>query len=324
MPQSPVAQTPVVQTRILLGVVWRDSEPYVRLREDESPASTLVPAAGLRLNYRLTGEPSRQCVGHVPFRSANADGQRSDYHDCTRRPQQGSRTCERCGIVDATFASNLHHAHTRGTAELDPAIVEHLQQPNRLYLAGFRDGSIKVGTSTRSRTQKRLEEQGAWMARLVAETTNGIAVRSLEDLVTEVWSLPQAVNARRKIKGLVDPLPDAELDRLLGAAARDVGRLMDRAPDERVHPLAMGEDPGERWRHPMAEHPALGKVLAYPLTLQSGNHDLEVITAVGRALLVRRASGDDVFAIDPAPLFGLRLDMGDYGSDEIAIQDSLF
>jgi hypothetical protein len=86
----------------------------------------------------------------------------------------------------------------------------------------------------------------------------------------------------------------------------------------------MGEDPGERWRHPMAEHPALGKVLAYPLTLQSGNHDLEVITAVGRALLVRRASGDDVFAIDPAPLFGLRLDIGDYGSDEIAIQDSLF
>ncbi len=311
------------ETRTLLGVVWRDSEPFVRLRDDGAPASLLVPAAGLRLNYRLVGAPSRECVGHVPFR-AGANSARGDYYDCLRTPQDASRTCERCGIVEATFASNLHHAHTRGTAELDPAVVDHLQQPNRLYLAGFRDGSIKVGTSTLSRTQKRLEEQGAWMARLVAETTNGIAVRSLEDLVTEVWALPQAVNARRKIKGLVDPLSDDELDARLGAAARDVARLMDRAPDERVRPLAVGEDPGERWRHPMADHPALRNVLDYPLALTSGNHDLEVITAVGRALLVRRSFGDDVFAIDPASLFGLVLDMGDYGSDEIAIQDSLF
>lgn len=162
------------------------------------------------------------------------------------------------------------------------------------------------------------------MALLVAETTNGIAVRSLEDLVTEVWSLPQAVSARRKINGLISPISDAELDLGLRTAARDVARLMERTPDDRVEPLATGDDPGERWRHPMADHPALANVLAYPLALTSGNHDLEVITAVGRALLVRRSFGDDVFAIDPAPLFGVELDMGDYGSDEIAIQDSLF
>ena len=283
-----------------------------------------MPAAGLRLNYRLVGEPTRRCIGHVPFRSAGAAGGGADYHDCVRAPQAGSRTCERCGIVEATFASNLHHAHTRGTAELDPAVVDHLQQPNRLYLAAFRDGSVKVGTSTLSRTQKRLEEQGAWMALLVAETSNGIAVRSLEDMVTEVWSLPQAVNARRKIKGLIDPLPDTELDARLRTAARDVASLMERVPDDRVRPLAVGDDPGTEWRHPMADHPALANVLAYPLTLTSGNHDLEVVTAVGRALLVRRSSGADVFAIDPAPLYGIELDMGDYGSDEIAIQDSLF
>ena len=290
----------------------------MRVRDDGAASSTLVPAAGLRLNYRIEGEPRRRCVGHVPFRGA------TDYHDCLRPPQDGSRTCERCGIVEATFASNLHHAHTRGSAELDPAIVDHLQQPNRLYLAAFRDGSIKVGTSTLGRTQKRLEEQGAWMARLVAETTNGIAVRSLEDLVSEVWSLPQSVSATRKVRGLVSPLDDDELDGRLGAAARDVARLMDRAPDERVMPLEPGDESGERWRHPMADHPALAKVLAYPHPLTSGNHDLEVVTAVGRALLVRRPVSDDVFAVDPAPLFGIELDMGDYGSAEIAIQDSLF
>lgn len=318
----PETQTP--KTRTLLGVVWRESEPYIRVRDDEASVSEVLPAAGVRLNYRIVGEPLRRCIGHVPFRVTAHTSPNSTYHDCLRPPQPGSRTCVRCGIVEATFASNLHHAHTRGSAELDPAVMEHLQQPNRLYLAGFRDGSIKVGTSTLSRTQKRLEEQGAWMALLVAETTNGIAVRSLEDLVTEVWSLPQAVNARRKISGLIDPLPDSELDVRLRTAARDVARLMERTPDDRVEPLAVGDDPGLAWRHPMADHPAVANVLAYPLTLTSGNHDLEVITAIGRALLVRRSSGDDVFAIDPAPLFGLELDMGDYGSDEIAIQDSLF
>jgi len=305
--------------RVLLGVLWRDGEPYVRVRDDDEPASRVVPAPGLRLNYRLDGEPQRQCVGHVPFRKS-----RGSYHDCTRRPQAGSRTCERCGIVEATFASNLHHAHTRGSAELDPAIREHLQQPNRLYLAAFRDGSLKVGTSTVGRSDTRLAEQGAWMARFMAETSNGVAVRSLEDLVTEVWSLPQAVSGSRKVKGLVRPLADAELhDRLL-IAARDVDQLMARTPDDRVTALTTGDEPGQLWRHPMAEHPACENVLAYPLSLKSGSHDLHVITAVGRALLVGRSDGSDVFAIDPAPLYGLRLAMGDYGSDEIAIQDSLF
>ena len=39
---------------------------------------------------------------------------------------------------------------------------------------------------------------------------------------------------------------------------------------------------------------------------------------------MKRADGDDVFVIDPSPLFGVRLDIGEFGSDEITIQDSLF
>lgn len=379
--------------RVLLGVGWVSSKPdgaseiagapaddepdggpVVRLRDDDEPASRLVAAAGLALNYRLDAEPVRRCVGHVPFRSS-----RGDYYDCDRMPEQGKRTCGRCAIVDATFASNLHHAHTRGMAELDPAIRSHLQQPNRLYLAAFRDGSIKVGTSTVGRSHKRLAEQGAWMARFVAETTDGLSVRSLEDLVTEVWSLPQSVSARRKISGLVDPLGDAELDARLDEAATRVGELMARTPDDRVTPL-VGIDVtgqgspgaasrpgqasregleraakrvegsaelhdrspdqreeasdaigmlGEPWRHPMAGHPALAKVREYPLALTSGRHELRVLTAIGRILLARRIAADgqpgpDVFAIDPARLFGIELDIGNYGSDEIAIQDSLF
>ena len=53
-------------------------------------------------------------------------------------------------------------------------------------------------------------------------------------------------------------------------------------------------------------------------------HDLKLITAIGRHGLARRPSGTDVFIFDPKPLLGIWPDIGDYGSDEIAIQDSLF
>lgn len=301
------------ESRVLLSVSWADSTPFLRLRDDDEPVSRLEPVAGLALNFRTSKETERVCVGHIPFRSS-----RGVYHDCLKAPQAGSRTCERCGIVEATFASNLHHAHTRGMAELDPAIREHLQQPNRLYLAIFRDGSLKVGTSTLNRSQKRLEEQGAWMARYVAQTDDGIIVRRLEDEVTEQLGLGQAVAATRKVKGMVSPRSDVELASMLDDAAAAVAPIVRRSDDPRVAAF------DEEWRHPMADHPATERVHRYPIKLADGSHDLEIVTAVGRVVLARRPGSDDVFALDPAPLFGLKLPLGNYGSDEIVIQDSLF
>jgi len=274
----------------------------------------LEPAAGYRLGYRVDTDTERVCVGHVPFRKG-----RGDFHDCARSPRPGSRTCERCAIAEATLASNLHHAHTRGMAELDPAVADHLMQPNRLYVAGFRDGSFKIGTSTASRLDRRLEEQGAWVARLVAETRDGMVVRELEDAVTDRLGLAQSVSASRKLRGLAAPLDDDELSaRLATHAAAVIARVVGPAADER---LRVTDD---SWRHPMADEPVVRRLIEYPLRMNRGRHDLEVVTAVGRHLVVRRPDGDDLFVLDPAPLFGLWLDIGDHGSDEIAIQDSLF
>lgn len=299
---------------MLLGVVWRDHLPHLRMRRSLETPSELVPVAGQRLSYRVAGEPKRTCVGHVPFRTG-----KGDYHDCQNLPRSGSRVCERCAIVEATFASNLHHAHTRGSAELDPSIQRHLEQPNRLYLAAFRDGSIKVGTSTLARAERRLEEQGAWMAAFVAETPNGRLVRHLEDAVTEELGLPQAVSAVRKLRGIVNPVDDAALNLRLDEAATSVEtHVIARELESSVTSL------GDRWRHPMANHPQVLAAIEYPLRLQRGRHDLELITAVGRHLIARRPAGSDVFAFDPMPLYGTWLDTGDYGSDEIAIQDTLF
>ena len=299
---------------LLLGVVWRDHVPHLRMRRDQEKVSVLVPLATERLNYRIEGEPQRTCLGHFPFRKGGGD-----YYDCGKTPRPGSRLCERCSIVEATFASNLHHAHTRGSSELDPAIQKHLAQPNRLYLAAFRDGSIKIGTSTLARADKRLEEQGAWIARFAAETSNGKIVRHLEDAVTEQLGLPQAVSAARKRRGLISPVDDTRLAAELDEFATSVlEHVISQERDESVTPLDLS------WRHPMADHPAAVEPIDYPLRLQRGRHDLELITAIGRHLLVRKPAGRDVFVIDPAPLFGVWLDIGNYGSDEFAIQDSLF
>jgi len=299
---------------MVLGVVWQDHLPYLRVRLSPEAGSELVPVVGQALGYRIEGEPGRTCLGYVPFRSGGGD-----YHDCRKAPQAGSRRCERCNIVEATFASNLHHAHTRGSAELDPSIQRHLEQPNRLYLAAFRDGSVKIGTSTLTRSQRRLEEQGAWLATFVAETVNGRVVRHLEDAVTEQLGLAQSVSAVRKLRGLVNPVGDATLRATLDEFAESVEtHVISRELASTVTSLA------EPWRHPMADHEALDGAIEYPLRVLRGSHDLELITAVGRHLVARRPGGADTFVFDPQPLFGVWLELGDYGSDEIAIQDSLF
>jgi len=299
---------------MICGVVWRDPLPHLRVRRSIDVPSELAPVSGERLSYRLEGELTQTCIGHTPFRPGSGD-----YNDCRKAPREGSRVCERCAIVEATFASNLHHAHHKGSAELDPSVQRHLEQPNRLYLAAFRDGSIKVGTSTLSRCERRLEEQGAWMARFVAETTNGRQVRHLEDAVTEQLGLPQSVSAVRKVRGLTNPVSDEQLAESLEAFAQTIETdIVAPASVDGTTSLAAN------WRHPMADHPATQQAIEYPLRLGRGRHDLDLVTAVGRQLIARRPASDDYFAVDPLPLYGTWLDTGDYGSDEIAIQDSLF
>ena len=213
-------------TRVITGLTWASGEPMVRIRDDGSPTSELVPLIGLVLNYQTDRDAPRLCVGRTPFRAADGD-----HHDCLNRPESGSKLCTQCSISDATFASNLHHAHTRDRADIDPAIAEHLRQPNVLYLAAFRDGSVKVGTSTARRHHKRLTEQGAWRALVVATTTDGYAVRDIEDRVTAELEVPQPVSIGRKLDGMASPLPDHSLDEELAWRADQVRDLQQRMAD---------------------------------------------------------------------------------------------
>ncbi len=298
-----------------IGLDWSDGEPRLRIRGHDDGASELIPLIGLRLNYRADASTVRKCLGHVPWRS---DRSGHNYVDCHAQPEPGRRVCSRCAGADGAFAASLHHAHTRGAGEIDPDVARHLQAPNHLYLAAFRDGSIKIGTSTERRLNKRLSEQGAWMARVVARASDGYAVREIEDRVTEALDIGQTVNVTRKLRGLVRPVADSDLESDLEAAAGEVHELLAVVADKR---LTASDD---RWTNPRAGNPAFVRAHRYPLDLANGTHDFEVVDACGPVAALTRTGSSDVFVTSLKPLFGLVLPLGDFTSDTINLQDSLF
>ncbi len=253
------------------------------------------------------------CVGHTPFRRADVD-----HVDCPKPPERGSRLCRSCAASDATFASQLHHAHTTDRAVIDPAVAEHPRQPNLLYLAAFRDGSIKVGTTTENRKGKRLAEQGAWRAVFVAWAEDGYAVRDLEDRVTAEVGLAQSVSMPRKLQGMVSPKPDRTLVAELTTWTSSVHALLGPMADDRVRSYE------EAWEFPDSRGVMWTGLHRYPLKLNAGQHDIEVTAACGRMVVLGRPSSGDRFVADIGQLYGIELDMGDYESDELAVQDSLF
>lgn len=291
---------------------WAEGSPQLRLRAN-GKESELVAVPGMAFHY-VSDDARRRCVGHKPFRSAGVE-----WVDCDRDPLRGSRTCDACTAVDATFASQLHHAHTRGAGEIDAAIRSHLEQPNHLYLAGFRDGTIKVGTSTARRLQTRLEEQGAWKASIVATATDGFAVRVLEDAVTTELGLGQSVSIGRKLAGLAAPMTNEHIDRELDRWTRSTHDLIASMADSRFTATS------DRWETVSASDGRWDRVHPYPLRLDRGNHALELLTANGRAVMAQRPDGTDLFVSDIAQLFGLEITLlDDVLADEVTVQDSLF
>ncbi len=316
---------------VMLGVSWGPvsdaestgrSDCSVRIRVPGGP-SELVPVVGLELNYRVPANPTRHCVGHVSPRK-----NRGLYVDCFNRPQATEKTCVSCAVADAEFASNLHHAHTRNREDLDRSVVDHLEQTNVLYLAAFRDGSVKVGTSTEHRKTRRWMEQGAWQAVEVATVADGFVVRKLEDLVTEKLGLSQSVAVKRKLQGMSNPLPEDALNHRLEPLVAQVHEVIgnaDRLPgfdDAQIDAVVQLSD--RRWTFPNADDGIWERLHRYPARLDAGSHHIEVLAVCGRIAVLTRPGSQDRFVADLAQLFGIELDIGRYQPDQLAVQDSLF
>ena len=266
---------------------------------------------GKRLCYRVVDAPLA-CLGHT---IRNADGR--VYVDCLNRVDKG-RLCERCRAAENVAAASLHQAHRIGRGAVDARTAAHLEQPHRLYLAGFRDGSVKVGTTAGRSGGVRLAEQGAWIARYVALAADGFAVRELEDLVTEKLGIAQAVSVSRKVSGMVKPCRDEDLEVDLMSRALDVGGLIDSVGAGRFESL------GESWRNPAASTGEWDDVVRYPLALDSGAHDLTIWGAVGRVVLAKRPGSSESFVADLGPLSGIPIEFGSFEPDEVSVQGALF
>lgn len=295
-----------------MGLTWAGGEPRLRIRAAASQASKLVPLTGARLRYQAVPDGAPRCLGHTN----RSDGD-AVYVDCDKPPVEG-RQCERCRTVDNVLAASMHQAHRLGRGAVDGRIAKHLDQPHRLYLAVFPDGSLKVGTSAGAVGGHRLLEQGAWLARYVALATDGFAVREIEDLVTETMGVQQAVTVARKIEGLVSPRPTSELDDVLDRAQAQTTELIEAMADPRIEPTS------EPWSNPLVGDPLVKRVVRYPAALDRGTHDLTACGVVGRVVIVERPGFDERFAIDVGQLFGVQIDLGDHEADEVAVQAALF
>ncbi len=312
---------------IFNGVSWNGATPRLRLQCDTAaePEYNSVDPAGFDLAFRCPEPLARVCLGHRQSEQV-ADGQtRMTLVPCVQRPRPGDRRCARCAIAEAVIARDLHHAHVRSTDTIEPAMLAHLNQPNVLYLAGFRDGSIKVGTSRQDRTETRLYEQGAWVAIVCAVFADGISVRQAEDAATERLGLTQSVAVGRKLRGLAHPVADSDLVGALTERSVEVSRLCSSL---RLDDRDQAGPVPRHWRARHADDPRWSEPLVqYPSPIDRGAHELVVVDLLGRIALVERTDQRgqlDRFALDLHNLYGAVVDWGHFGSEPLAIQDSLF
>ena len=320
----------------VLGVSWGENEPRLRVRIDGTSGSTFVNLRSLALGYEATS--SRVCLGHNAFDGVPANPTvlvaiqgAWRYVDCANKPGRQPR-CERCTTVENVLAASMHQAHNLGRSYVDRRHTVHLDQPHRLYLAGFRDGSVKVGTTAGATGGLRLDEQGAWRAIYVALSPDGYKVRDLEDAVTEQLGVAQAVSTTRKLRGIVTPTSTDELVTTLddlsvrvhtliaGSDAGDDGE----APSESAGAPLDPEPLTRRWANPAVDDQRWDHVLSYPNRLDRGRHRFEIVDVVGSVALLERNGSPDRFVFDLNQLRGLVLEVGDIEPDVVEVQASLF
>ena len=299
-------------TQVILGLNWHEDTPMIRFRIGSEATLSNAPALNSKLHYRITPESKRFCLGHI----AMTDGG-STYKGCAGKPQKG-RKCPKCTSADARYAANLHHAHIKNMADLPSEFQRHMEQPNYLYLASFGDGSMKVGTTTSHRKERRLQEQGALWAIVLAKTLDGFAVRRLEDLVTTELSIQQAVSTKKKITGLLHPIERKQAKENLDLARKEVEELLLSVENITCDIV------GIEWENKALKSETWKNVHLYPRDLSSGAHLLRIVDVIGRIGALVPEDSSDVFIADLDTLFGIELEIGSFPTEDLLIQDALF
>ena len=296
----------------LTAINWHAEEPFLRFRVQGQESSQLMSANELELRFRVAAGRDRQCIGTV---DRSEDGSTSVQCDS---PAVSARQCERCQTKDNIAAANMHQAHRRGRDAIGKAMAAYLTHPHRLYVAIFRDGATKVGTTRGLSGGNRLVEQGAWFASYLAQTDDGFFVRELEDSTTEKLGVRQAVDTRKKFAGHLQPLPDQELESRLTQKANEIKKFLTGEVGSRGLLL------DDRWSNPRIEDQAWTNLVSYPAVINQGAHEFAIKSMVGRLAVCNRTGFAENFLVDLQPLLTHPLETGDFEIDEFIMQDSLF
>ena len=295
----------------LTAINWHAEEPFLQFRV-QGQESQLMNANELELRFRVVAGRERQCIGTV---ERSEDG--STRVQCDS-PAVSARQCERCQTKDNIAAANMHQAHRRGRDAIGKAMAAYLTHLHRLYVAIFRDGSTKVGTTRGLTGGNRLVEQGAWYASYLAQADDGFFVRELEDSITERLGIRQAVDTRKKFAGHLQPLPDEELDSRLNQLANEIKKFLTKEVG------AKGSLLDERWSNQRIEDQAWTDLVSYPTVINQGAHEFTIKSMVGRLATCNRTGFTENFLLDLQPLLTHPLETGDFEIDEFIMQNSLF
>lgn len=299
------------------GSSWDSDGPVLSLALPDGRAAPVRLEAGTELRFAVldggAGGGARFCLGASVL---DSEGQRRQLPCPGQYPAGRGYQCESCFTRDDL--RHMHQSHRNGY--VPRALEPYLAQPHWLYVATFAGGRTKVGTASDRRKDLRLAEQGAIAAQYVARADNGRVVRVLEDRVTAVLGLVQAVRSGAKAAelarhGAVDGLQSTN-DRHAAAArallAADTG-------------LRGFEVVQQRWQPPARSAAVLeAGALPYPLGLHSGEHGLIISAVLGPTALVRVDGSEEHFLADLSQLKGRRLVMGPYRSCLPALQAVLF
>ena len=296
----------------LTSVSWQNQKPLLRFQAQRDNSTTFVEAENLFLRFRVINNQPRRCIG-----ATKRTEEGSSHQVCDLEPTSG-RYCEKCQTVENVNAANMHQSHRKGRAEIGKTMAAYLSHPHRLYLAAFRDGSMKVGTTRGSSGNRRLIEQGAWLATYVAEVEDGFFVRELEDEITAQLGVTQAVDTRRKILGHLHHLSDQQLTQSLSELSSETENLL------RDHLGNRGSFIGEPWSNPMVDAEVWGGLAQYPGSMKEGAHELTIHSMVGRLAACHKTGFSDAFLVDMHSLLTLPLETGTFAVDELALQESLF
>ena len=293
-----------------LKVLWENTQPFIQIYNHDSEKITMQSLIGYSLSYQVPTPSERVCVNYGDLLQAEKQNR------CEKIVKSGKK-CDNCIREDNIFASQFHSVHKKDRSSISQKILKRMQKENILYIAGFFDGSTKVGTSASNRIQTRLLEQGAIHAVLMAETPDGITVRLLEDLITEELGIGQAVSIGKKIDGLLKPLMRDALQKELKIISRKVKDCISTSGITDIKEIT------STWDNEYSAETCWDTIQKYPISLSSGNHDLKVKSVVGRVAALSHNSGMTL-AADLNELLGITVESGKIAGDEISVQAQLF